>query len=49
MLVKFDTFDDFVGLSIDMIENVPADDCVDGLIFSSSNTVDSPTCFVYCF
>lgn len=49
MLVEFDTFDDLVGLSIDMVEDVPADDCVDSLVLSSSNAVDRPTCFVHCF
>lgn len=49
MLVEFDTFDDLVGLSIDMVEDVPADDCVDSLVLSSSDAVDRPTCFVHCF
>lgn len=48
MLVEFDTFDDLIGPDVDLVEDVSADNRVDGLVLSGPDGIDSATHFVNC-
>ena len=49
MLVEFDAFDDLVASCVDFVEDVPADNCVNGLSLSWSEIVHRAICFVNSF
>jgi hypothetical protein len=49
VLFEFYTFNDFVGDSIDMVENTTTNDRVDCFVLPLANSVDRTTRFEYCF
>lgn len=48
MLVELDAFDDLVGSNVDLVEDIPADDRVDGLVLSGPDRIHSATHLVDC-
>lgn len=46
VLIELDAFDDLIGSDVDLVEDVPADDGVDGLVLTGPYDVHCTTHFV---